>query len=156
MVLSMTALMWASVEGHTEVVRLLLDRGAMIDEMDHYEEGWTALMKASWEGNTEMVQLLLDKAASLEKKDFDGMNALMLASKEGHTELVQLLLDAGALLNEKDTDGYTALMLASMSRRVDVDGHTSLEVVQKRLLQDGDVVCLHKVSCCGPAATKRW
>ena len=81
----------------------------MIDEMDHYEEGWTALMKASWEGNTEMVQLLLDKAASLEKKDQQGMNALMLASKGGHTELVQLLLDAGALLNEKDKDGYTAL-----------------------------------------------
>jgi hypothetical protein len=120
-----TALMGASKEGHTEVVRLLLDKGALLDEKS--ESGITALMQTSATGHTEVVRLLLDKGALLDEKDEDGRTALMRASYPGHTEVVRLLLDKGALLDEKD-EHYrrTALMHASDN------GHT--EVV--RLLLD--------------------
>jgi hypothetical protein len=108
----MTALMGASFYGHTEVVRLLLDKGALLDEKG--EHGRTALLLASMNGHTEVVRLLLDKGALLDEKDKSGRTALMKASEEGHTEVVRLLLDKGALLDEKDTYGGTALKYASL------------------------------------------
>jgi hypothetical protein len=113
----MTALMWAiEYSSHTEVVRLLLDKGALLDEKNKW--GRTALIHASVSGHTEMVRLLLDKGALLDEKDQEGKTALMLASWQGvsamgQTEVVKLLLDEGALLDEKNEEGWTALMWAS-------------------------------------------
>ena len=58
---SSPALMSASYHGHTEIVKLLLDKGA--DPNIQNEDGETALMKASEEGHTEIVKLLLAKGA---------------------------------------------------------------------------------------------
>jgi ankyrin repeat protein len=120
-----TALMWASEFGHTEVVRLLLEKGALLDEKDE-RRGWTALMQASYKGHTEVVRLLLDKGALVDEKDEGGYTALMRANANGHTEVVRLLLDKGALRDEKNMFGTTALMQAS--------GNGDTEVV--RLLLD--------------------
>eukprot|EP00964_Phaeocystis_antarctica_P122364 scaffold86016_cov63-Phaeocystis_antarctica.AAC.3 len=51
------ALLLASEKGDTEVVKLLLDKGASVDEKD--QDGDTALMLAIQEGHTEVVKLLL-------------------------------------------------------------------------------------------------
>ena len=52
----MTALMWASVKGHTEVVQLLLGKGALFDEKKNNGVppygGNTALMMASGNSHT--------------------------------------------------------------------------------------------------------
>ena len=56
-----TALGRASYGGHTEVVRLLLDKGALLDEKDKHGRtafGWTIAR-----GNTAVMTLLLDKGA---------------------------------------------------------------------------------------------
>jgi ankyrin repeat protein len=127
-----TALEISSREGHTEVVKLLLDtmlkllleKGAPVDEKD--KNGSSLLMKASMGGYTKVVKLLIDKGALRNEKDEHGCTALIEASHRGHTEVVRLLLDKGALLDEKIKDGSTALMLVSYI------GHT--EVV--RLLVD--------------------
>jgi ankyrin repeat protein len=47
-----TALGRASYGGQTKVVRLLLDKGALLDD------GWTALMSAIDSGDTEVARLL--------------------------------------------------------------------------------------------------
>jgi ankyrin repeat protein len=57
--------MLAAANGHTETVKLLLDRGAAIDVRDN--EGKTALVWAREKGHTEIVQLIeaaLQKAAA--------------------------------------------------------------------------------------------
>eukprot|EP00964_Phaeocystis_antarctica_P065113 scaffold39231_cov60-Phaeocystis_antarctica.AAC.2 len=123
---AMNKLHEASLRGHTEVVQLLLDKGAPVDEKT--ESGRTALMWASNNGHTEVVKLLLDKGASVNEKDKEGSTALMGASQYGRTGVVVLLLDNGASVDEKDEDGYTALLRASWK------GHT--EVV-KLLLDKG-------------------
>jgi len=83
-----TALMWAAIGGHAEIVRVLIDKGVAIDIQD--DGGWTTLMYAAWNGRTEIVRLLIDKGAAIDIQD-DGSTALMWARQKGHTEIVRLL-----------------------------------------------------------------
>jgi ankyrin repeat protein len=61
--------------GHVEVVKLLINRGALIDLQNKY--GGTALMYAicPFCGKTECVRLLLEKGADMSIKDKDGKTA---------------------------------------------------------------------------------
>ena len=76
-------LIWASTNGHLEIVRLLLDRGAYVQAMDDYALRW-----ASINGHLEVVRLLLDKGADVHADDDD---ALRWASINGHLEVVKVL-----------------------------------------------------------------
>ena len=129
----MTALMYASARSHPEVVKLLLDSGASVDEMDRWStrsvsssisltmdgNGWTALKLAKDSSHSktaasrEVLALLVERRAN-------NNPALLLASLRGETELVQQQLDTGALLDEKDEDGWTALMWASFVGNTDM------------------------------------
>ena len=51
-----TALIWASCEGHLEVVKYLVEKGADLEAKDN--EGWTALMLASYYDRLEIVKVL--------------------------------------------------------------------------------------------------
>ena len=53
-----TALMYASINGHIDVVKILIDMGANVNNKN--EGGWTALMIAS---NEEIKKLLRAKGA---------------------------------------------------------------------------------------------
>ena len=80
-----TALMCASKEGHTEIVSMLLEKGADVDVK--HNDGTTALMFATMKGHSEIVSKLLEKGAEVDAKHNDGTTALMAASKEGHSSL---------------------------------------------------------------------
>jgi ankyrin repeat protein len=49
----------ASANGHTEIVKLLLDKGADLNVKNTY--GITVLFMASVHGHTEIAKLLLDR-----------------------------------------------------------------------------------------------
>jgi ankyrin repeat protein len=51
---SMSALAWASLNGNTEIMNLLIEKGADIDLIDR--DGNTPLMHAVWSGNLEAVK----------------------------------------------------------------------------------------------------
>ncbi len=51
-----TALMWASLEGHPEIAKLLIEEGADVNVQN--DDGATALMAASQEGHKEIAKLL--------------------------------------------------------------------------------------------------
>ena len=123
------ALVEASHAGSTDIVSLLLDKGADVNAQD--ADGYTALSIASRNGHTEVVKLLLDKGADVNVQDADGDTALIWASRNGHTEVVKLLLDKGADINAKDKYGDTALILASRK------GHT--EIVKVLLNAGADI-----------------
>ena len=106
---SQNKLIWASIEGHLEVVRLLLDHGA--DVHANYDD---ALSWASENGHWRVVQLLLDHGANVHAEDDD---ALKLSSLNGQLEVVQLLLDHGADVHAGNDQ---ALRWASMNGYSDV------------------------------------
>ena len=124
-----TALMIASLRGHIEIVRLLLERGAQTDWKDN-NDGYTALMIASIYSNTEMVRLLLKHGTEVNLQSHYGNTALILASRGGDMNIVRLLLKHGANPNIQNNLGETALTLASD------EGHTDVvELIEQHIAQ---------------------
>jgi hypothetical protein len=60
------ALTIASTQGHIEIVKLLLDRGANVNAA-HGNMGWTPLSSAAWTGQTDVAKLLVDRGADINK-----------------------------------------------------------------------------------------
>jgi ankyrin repeat protein len=71
---NISLLMYGSLNGCTEVVKALLDKGAKIDGQG--DDGWTALICASLNGHLEVVKLLLEKGANTELKTIEGTKVL--------------------------------------------------------------------------------
>ena len=71
-----TALMWASARGYTDVVRFLLENGANVNVKAN--DGLTALIWASDNGCVEVVRLLLENGANVNAKKDDGQTVLMV------------------------------------------------------------------------------
>ena len=143
---NLPALIRASEYGHTEIVRLLLDRGADINSQN--DSGDTALIIKSKHGKVDMAEFLLDCGADPNIKNIKGDTALMsaarysnsilvLAEVADYTKVVELLLLHGADPNIRNNYGKTALIIAE---RVDADDiarlirdHSRLQKARQRL-----------------------
>jgi ankyrin repeat protein len=108
----------ASQEGHLEVVRLLLTRGANLNVKT--EDWHTPLFLASNNGRLEVVQILLENGADLDGSDLLKKTPLHGASENGHFEVILSLLDRGANVNAKDAHFWTPLHTASKTGNLKV------------------------------------
>lgn len=109
----LTPLIWAAIQGHEEVVRLLLERGGDVEAKNN--NGDTALLWASVMGHKGVVELLLDRGANADLGERgSGVTALMAAAAEGHADVAQVLMEKGAAINARDRNGNTALTHASV------------------------------------------
>jgi len=126
-----TPLCWASYNGHTAVVELLLARRD-IDVNKADSGGITPLNEASFNGHTTVVELLLARGdIDVNKANTNGWTPLLNTIQEGHTEVVELLLAHRDIdVNKATTKGSTPLYMASQ------EGHP--EVVEL-LLARGDI-----------------
>jgi serine/threonine-protein phosphatase 6 regulatory ankyrin repeat subunit B len=87
----MTALLLAIAQGangHVEVVRLLLDSGAVVDQHDH-TIAVSALPLAVEEGNAEVVRLLVERAVAAGRDDDGMLNSLPLIVMSYYVTLSQ-------------------------------------------------------------------
>jgi ankyrin repeat protein len=114
-----TALISASMYGHSGIVKLLLDKGSDPNLKDSY--GRTALMfAASMNGHSGIVKLLFDKGADINIVNIYGQTALISASMNGRIEIVRILLDKGSDPNIVNSYGETAITLATDSGHIDI------------------------------------
>ena len=140
-----TALMIASEYGHTEIIRLLLDRGADINSQN---DSYTALIKASMLGKGDMAEFLLVRGADPNIKNIKGDTALINAARysnsilnlaEGtdYIKVVELLLRHGADPNIRNWNDKTASMIAERVGADDIarliQDHFRLQKARQRL-----------------------
>ena len=89
-----TALMRAAWEGHTQVVRALIDHGA--DVHARTTTGYTALLFAAREAYGDTTQALLEAGADVNAAAADGTTALVIATIRRHATYAEYLLSQGA------------------------------------------------------------
>ena len=106
-----TALMWAAETGQTDVIRMLVDYGAVVDRGN--AKGGTALMYAAVAGRTEAIRSLVEAGADPNHRVRHGWTPLLLATAKGHVEAVRLLTRLGADPSTRDVYGWTLLMHAT-------------------------------------------
>lgn len=105
-----TPLRDASDWGHTECVKLLIERRAEIEAASH--TGTTALTVASWRGHFDCVRVLLEARADIDKQMNNGDTCLISASYNGHEKVVRFLLESYAKVNIRGEKDKTALQWA--------------------------------------------
>lgn len=138
-------LMHATVGGHIDVVKFLIDKGARVAAKD--DVGETPLMKACKEGNIALLRMILDAQIALRKtktstsfndpksndqvsatenkrildaKDDEGITALMKAAERGSQEACRLLIGEGASVDARDDETWNALMWAALSGQQEI------------------------------------
>lgn len=99
-----TAIAAAAAHGHLEMVTMLLQVGADVNEASEDEPH--ALLAATYAGDEAIVQLLLDAGAKTncrfnEHQDF---TPLQLAADQGQARIVSMLLAAGASVDDEERE----------------------------------------------------
>ena len=121
-----TALMQAAHKGDLDTMKVLIDKGADVNESSMglgLGSGYTPLMIAARDGRLDAAKLLLDRGADV-NKEVSG-TALAKAAYYGHRDIVTLLLDRGADINKaigeanKYDNRHAAQLLSEMKRERD-------------------------------------
>ena len=114
-----TPIMWASRNGHTEIVTILLEEGAGVhDGIEHpfrrEKMIFVPLQIAIANGHTKIVRILLEGGADVDEQ-YSAMpenTPLAEAVSRGYTEIVTILLEWGADKDATNFLGQTALDIA--------------------------------------------
>jgi hypothetical protein len=105
-----TALHHACYRDHTDVIALLVDRGADTNAVAIGE--CVPIHMAATEGTAEAIEILARGGADLNIPDDTGITALHYAALPGRLDVVQALIQHGAAVNMKDAKQETALDIA--------------------------------------------
>ena len=124
----------ASLGGHTDLARMLVERGAEVSA--RYKDGRTALHLASLYGHVYVARMLVEGGADVSAKTKHGSTALHFASYHGHVDLSRMLIEYNADVLAQRKDGWAVLHLASLN------GH--LDLARMLVERGADVSARHK------------
>jgi ankyrin repeat protein len=139
-------LLAAAKEGHTEIVHILLGKGADVNAAGG--EYGSSLQAAAQGGHTAIVRILSDNSADVNAAGGEYGSSLLAAAKEGHTEIVRILLDKGADVN---AGKYGSSLLAAAQ-----GGHTEIVhiLAEKGVDINSTMIPMHQTySMSGPSMT---
>ncbi|XP_053542317.1 ankyrin repeat and SAM domain-containing protein 1A isoform X5 [Ictalurus punctatus] len=116
-----TPLHHAALNGHSEVVELLLKSDAVTNVADN--KGCYPLHLAAWKGDQRIVRLLIHKGTSypkLNEQNNDNETALHCAAQYGHSDVVRVLLEELTDPTMRNNRFETPLDLAALYGRLEV------------------------------------
>ncbi|XP_067227984.1 ankyrin repeat and SAM domain-containing protein 1A-like isoform X5 [Chanodichthys erythropterus] len=116
-----TPLHHAALNGHNEVVEVLLRNEALTNIADN--KGCYPLHLAAWKGDQRIVKLLVHQGPShpkLNEQNNDNETPLHCAAQYGHTQVVQLLLEELTDPTMRNNKFETPLDLAALYGRLEV------------------------------------
>ena len=109
-----TSLMYASYDSKLDIMKLLLENGALIDIRTPSLH--SAYLIAAQHGTPDAVELLINNGAELNCTDSDGDSALICAAKYEQTDNIKLLIEYGVDINIRNKDGKRAIDYAKEKR----------------------------------------
>ncbi|XP_054627028.1 ankyrin repeat and SAM domain-containing protein 1A isoform X5 [Dunckerocampus dactyliophorus] len=116
-----TPLHHAALNGHSEVVELLLRNEALTNIADN--KGCYPLHLAAWKGDEHIVRLLIHQGSShprLNEQNNDNETPLHCAAQYGHSQVVRLLLEELTDPTMRNNKFETPLDLAALYGRLEV------------------------------------
>ncbi len=106
-----TPLHFASSEGHSEIVQVLLKSGANVDSLSTTLR--TPLHVACNRGFRRIIEMLLGAGAKVNVQDVEGNTPGHILSEGGWQEALEVLLKSGADMRIKNTYGETPVEVAA-------------------------------------------
>ncbi|KPU80498.1 uncharacterized protein Dana_GF16312, isoform B [Drosophila ananassae] len=116
-----TSLHHACLNGHSNIVRLLISHNALLDVPDI--RGSTPLFLAAWAGHQDIVKMLLmnsPSGANPNAQTIENETPLHSGAQHGHNAVVAILLSYGADPTIRNNSFQTALDLAAHFGRLQV------------------------------------
>ena len=112
-----TPLHLAAESADRDIVKLLLDKGARVNEKDD-ESGFTALHHAARLGNKDTAELLIASGADINAKDKQDHTPLYVADNHDY-KVAELLINKGADSSIRAESGQTLLQLAQQRKQIE-------------------------------------
>lgn len=111
-----TPLLWASRQGYTQIVKLLLDKGADPNHEDKWMQATSGHKAAFW-GHADVMELLIQHGLDINARGgYNGYTALHDAVSCRHIDVVKVLLAHHARSDIRGHDGKTPLDIAKASK----------------------------------------
>ncbi|CAF0887601.1 unnamed protein product [Adineta ricciae] len=107
---SNTALHISAAEGHSSIIKLLLEQGCDLRAKNIISS--LPIHCAAERGRYNSVRTLIEQHSQIDPNDKNGQTPLHLAARNGHSDVVKLLLKNGAQINKRTTNGDNCLDLA--------------------------------------------
>lgn len=108
-----TALLFASDQGHVDVCQRLLRAPNVNLELGLHSVHSTALWMAALKDQYDICKLLLDAGAVVDSLGEHGTTPLFVACQGGHVNVAKLFIERGADVNLLRQDGMSMLFIAS-------------------------------------------
>jgi ankyrin repeat protein len=105
---SLSALHWAARNGHLQIVKILVEKGAVVDSAT-ITDRYTPLSLAVPGGHFEVAKFLVEKGAKIDSMCAQGSSLLHGASAGGYLQLAKFLVEKGALIDSVTKQGLTLL-----------------------------------------------
>jgi len=135
--IGITPLMWAAMQGHKYVAKMLINASANINIEDQFRND--ALLWASINDNKNIAKLLINNGAYINHQNNYMYTALMWAIDNNNKDMIKMLINKKTInLNAKDDKGRTALML--IAGKHTIENHDNYkEIIQMLINNDADI-----------------
>ena len=118
MVEFLLALHIAAAEGHSSIIKVLLEENCDLQARNMIS--WLPIHCAAEHGRYNSLQVLLENHSPIDPFDKNQQTPLHLAARNGHVELVKVLLKNGAQIDRRTTNGENCLDLAIATNQYSV------------------------------------